>query len=304
MGRRTCAAEAVTVIMPTLARAARAARLHRALSSVLEQTGVRPVAVVVVNGAERDANLVESVERMKDVRVISTEAAHIGDALVAGRRQVETPWFAELDDDDILLPHALSRRVQYLAESSPAAAVVTNGWAEGRGGRHPVIQDIESVARDPLNALARGLWLSPGGALFRTDAIGAEIFADVPRYLEWTCVALRLARSHRLAFLDTPTFVHYEDAPDGEWGSPECKLGLPRAMQRLLAREVPATLRDTFLQRLASACNAAAILEKERGRRRQAWRWHLRCLACGGWRYAGFTRRLLGTSTTRADAAS
>jgi len=48
----------VNVIMPTLARSARAPLLRRALASVAGQAGVRAVPIVVLNGAERDPGLV------------------------------------------------------------------------------------------------------------------------------------------------------------------------------------------------------------------------------------------------------
>jgi glycosyltransferase involved in cell wall biosynthesis len=284
--------EAVTVIVPTLARTARTTRLLRALSSIRDQEGVRPLALVIVNGPERDVSLVQSITRMKDVRVASIPGAHLGNALQEGRRQVDSPWFAELDDDDILLPGALARGVARL-KGSNATAVVSNGWAEVRGWRRPVIEDVALVASDPLAALQRALWLSPGGAVFRTEAIGPDAFDGLPRFLEWTCLALRLAVAYRLEFTSDPGFVHFEDSDDSLWASAECVLGLPDSIRHLLVRDVPLPLRALFLRRFAAACNSAARLEHARGRLREAWRWHLRCVAAGGWRYLGFTRRLL-----------
>ncbi len=285
--------EPVTVIMPTLAKAERANPLRAALASVLSQRGVRPVPLIVVNGTERDTSLVRKLERTPGVRLIRREEAHLGDAIHAGRTAVDTRWFAELDDDDLLLPGALSLRLQCLVDSPSAGAVVSNGWTQRGHVRQPAIASVAEVAVDPMAALANGTWLLPGAALFRTDAVGGELFRQLPRYLEWTCLALRLARGPGIEFLDEMTFVHHEARPDGLWESPECVLGRPRAIRELLMEDIPVPLRKVFLRRLSAACNSAAIVERDRRRWVRAWHWHLRCLAGGGWRYLTYTRKLL-----------
>lgn len=299
---RSGAREAVTVIMPTLARADRADLLRAALRSILSQTGVQPLALIVVNGPDRDPDLVAELERSPGVRLIERDAADLGEALHAGRAAVETEWFAELDDDDLLLPGALAARLARLRASPGAVAVVSDGWVQSISGRRRVIEDVDATAADPLGALVETTWLSPGGALFRTSAVPAETFLRLPRYLEWTCLALRLARLGVVEFVDMPTFVHREGSPQGLWGSPECVLGLPDAISHLVETEVDAVLRPGFVRRLASACNTAANLERRRGRWRAAWRWHLRCLGHGGWRYLSFTRRLLPGFRQPGDA--
>ncbi len=285
--------EPVTVIMPTLAKAERAKPLLAAVASVLSQRGVRPIPLIVVNGAEHDRSLVRKLERIPGVRLIRRDEAHLGDAIHAGCAAVDTRWFAELDDDDLLLPGALSLRLQRLMDSPAARAVVSNGWTERGHVRQPAIAEVSEVAADPMAALAQGTWLLPGAALFRTEAVGDELFRELPRYLEWTCLALRLAQRPGVEFLDEMTFVHHEARPDGLWESPECILGRPGAIRELLTEDIPVPLRKVFLRRLSAACNAAAVVERDRRRWVRAWHWHLRCLAWGGWRYLTYTRKLL-----------
>ena len=69
----------VSVIVPTVA--SRAACVGRALDSVLAQKDVRVDPIVVANGPDCDPDLVDS------------------------------PYFAELGDDDLLLPGALAARM-------------------------------------------------------------------------------------------------------------------------------------------------------------------------------------------------
>jgi len=291
--RPAVAPESVTVIMPTLAQARRARVLEAAVSSVLSQPGVLAVPLVVVNGSYADPSLITRLERTPGVRLIHRQQAHQGDALAAGRAAVDTPWFTELDDDDVLLPGALALRLQHVSTLQGAAVLVSNGWVQRGESRRLAIPDVDRVAANPLAAMADGTWLLPGAGLFRTEAVDTELLTNLPRYLEWTCLALRLAHRGDIHFLDQPTFVHHEGRADGLWGSPECVLGLPAGLRRVIDRDVVESLRPEFIRRLASACNTAANLELARGRWRQAWRWHLQCLGSGGWEYLPYTRKLL-----------
>lgn len=293
--------QAVTVIMPTLARGGRALRMQRAVSSILAQSNVDARVLVVVNGTEYDQGLVERITQLDGVSVTSIPEPHQGEAIRHGRNLITTPFFAELDDDDVLLPGTLARAVARLRDSD-AAAAVSNGWIEGCGNRRALIDDVAATAADPLAALEQISWLASGGAVFRTDRVEQELFDGLPRYLEWTCLALRLARSYPLEFLDDFGFVHFEGYPDSVWQSPECVLGRPAAIRQLLAGDMPQPLREVFTRRLRAAYNAAAIQERSRGRLAAAWRWHWQCLMSGGWRFLPFTRQLLRASNGRVGA--
>jgi hypothetical protein len=282
--------------MPTLARSRRAASLRAALLSVLSQQGVRAVPIVVVNGAERDPDIIAELSRRTDLRLTLLPKPDLPGALRAGRALVDTPWFAELDDDDLLLPGALRRRLDCLRDGSDADAdvVVSNGIVRNGATDHLLLDDTAGIGREPLAALARLNWLAPGGALFRTAAVPVPMFEALPRFLEWTTLAVRLATACRLKFLDEPTFVHHENTPDSLWHSPACTLGLPEAMRLLLREQMPPALRQRVRERLAGACHAAARVELHGGRADRAWRLHLQSLAArGGWRYLAFTGPLL-----------
>jgi glycosyltransferase involved in cell wall biosynthesis len=287
---------AVSVIIPTLALRERASYLRRALDSVFAQDGVRVVPIVVVNGQHRDTALTRELHRVPGVRIVVLEQADLPVALRTGRERVDTPWFAELDDDDELLPDALAIRLGALRERPEYDAVVTDGFVRGSRGDAPhFTHEPAQIMSDPLRALTRANWLSPGAALFRTRTVGVPLFHGMPRYLEWTYLAIRLATSCRLLFLEQPTFVYHTDTPASVSGSREYALGLPAAIERVLELDVPADVRWCYESRLAQACHAAAGLQLREGNARAAWRWHLRSLrARRGWRYLPFTRELLG----------
>ena len=283
------------MIIPTVALAERSDHLRRAIDSVLEQQDVDALPLVVVNGTKADRELVGELGRRDDIHLVSLATANLPAALRTGRALVRSPWFAELDDDDVLLPNALATRMRVLAGNPALGVVVSNGIIRGGAeGDLPAILDTTLTAADPLSALDAATWLSPGGALFRTSAVATELFDGVPQYLEWTYLAVRLAQSCNLAFIPEPTFVRHIDSPFSVWASDSCRLGLPAAIERVLTLDLPPRLRHVFETRLTAACHEAAVLHLRHGRVGSAITWHLRSLnTVRGWRYLPFTRKLL-----------
>ena len=284
----------VSVIMPTEARSDRAELLGRALASVCSQDGVRALPIVVVNGPAADAALLADLARSRDARLVRLQAADLPAALRAGRSLVQSPYFAELDDDDELLPGALAARVEAMEAHPDVDVVVTRGYIDHGGRRELNVRDLEGFQTDPLRSLLDHNWLAPCAGLFRTETIGTEYFADVPPYLEWTYLGLRLAFERRILFLNRPTWVYRADTPRSLSKGQGYVLQQSVSLERMLALSLPADVRRRFQLRRRSALHAAAGLELGAGRLGAAWRWHLRSLAAaGGWRYALYTRRLI-----------
>ena len=124
----------IPVLIATLASAERAPYLHRALASLDNQETVRAHPVVVVNGDVADPALVRDVAARTGVTLIRRAEPSLPGALAAGRRVVTTGYFAQLDDDDELLPDALARRVARMEEPDRPDAVISNGIIRN-GGR-------------------------------------------------------------------------------------------------------------------------------------------------------------------------
>lgn len=285
---------AITVIVPTLARACRAAVLRRAIDSIVAQRAVDARPLVVVNGSEADPTLLESLIADPRVQVVRCAEASLPGALRAGRERVSTAWFASLDDDDVLLGDALVRRWQRLLDAPDADVVISNGLRRDAHGDAPVMADVRAIEADPLGALARGNWLLPGSWLCRTDRVGPELFDGMPRYLECTFLAIRFASRYRPVFLDQATVRWYANTPDGEHASSVALLGSPQALLALLQHELPAELRRHLRRRLAAAYNACSRHSLRAGRRGAAWLYHLRSLAVPyGLRFLPYTARLV-----------
>jgi len=285
---------AISVIIPTAGRTSRALLLARAIDSVRNQTGVSAIPIVVLNGTKHDPDLAESLSCRQDIRYVYHPEASLPAALRIGRDRVDTEFFAELDDDDELLPAGLSARLSVLQDDDSAALVVTKGYLRDGERRWLNIADFGAIEKDPVAALMRESWLPSCAGLFRSDLVGAGIFDDVPRYLEWTYIALRLALTRKVRFLDQPTFVCSIDTAGSLSKSSGYLLGQIAAINRMLEMDVPAPIRRQLRAKLAASMHNASTYQLAHGHHLAAWRSHLlSLLEPGGYRYAAYTRHLL-----------
>jgi hypothetical protein len=287
------------VIVPTRALAERRALIRRALASVLNQQNVRALPIVIINGSSVDASVARELAgdpRLR-VRTLKSEPSSPGDyalpaALRAGRALVDTPFFAQLDDDDILLPGALAARLHAIRDGYDA--VVSNGIRRNQQGDTVHLADVAAISWDPVRALKRSNWLLPGSWLCRTDHVPPSLFDDIPAYLECTCLALRFATHCKLRFLAEPTVVWHTDTPGAVTRSREYVLGQTEALQSILRLEMPEDVRVDFQRKLSSSCHECCELLLREGDLRGAWRWHVRSLRHpGGLRHLAFTLKLL-----------
>ncbi len=257
--------QAISIIIPTLATSERAPFLRRALESALAQEQVRAIPIVVANGPDFALELVRWLESRTDIRFAYREEANLAQGLASGLDLVDTPFFSELDDDDILMPHALSSRLERMGDDEAVDAVISNGFIENDGGRVITRTHFSECHNDPLRRILDGHWLHPGAGLFRKGAITRDFFASMPQYLEWTYLALRLALEKRIAFIDNPSFVHYPDHPFGIWRSKARTLGLPRALDQILSLNLPSDVRLVYEKALSAASHRVSRLHLEEG---------------------------------------
>ncbi|HEX4919483.1 MAG TPA: glycosyltransferase family A protein [Candidatus Bathyarchaeia archaeon] len=273
--------QTISIIIPTLATSERAPFLRRALESALAQEQVRAVPIVVANGPSVAPDLARWLEGRTDIRFEYREEANLPQGLASGRDLVDTPFFSELDDDDILMPHALISRLKRMDDDEAVDAVISNGFIEKEGGRVISRSHFSECHNDPLRRILDGHWLHPGAGLFRTSAMSRDFFASMPQYLEWTYLALRLALERRIAFIDNPSFVHYTDHPFGIWRSRAATLGLPRALEQILSLDLPTDVRLVYEGHLSEACQMVSKLRLEEKDVPSAWEWQVKSLRHG-----------------------
>lgn len=290
----TEANRAVTIIIPTLGLRERAGSLQVAIESALDQTGVQPTVVAVLNGPNQSPEIERALRADTRVTLVVRAASGIPAALAAGRALVATPWFTALDDDDLLLPGALLLRVLALESRPDCAAVITNGYRRNGAGDELHVRPEHRVHTDPVRGMLDANWFLPGSWLCRTDMVGVNVFEEMPDFLECTYLGLRIATEHRIIWRDTPTVVYTVGSPGAVSQSRAYIMGQVRALRRILTLSLPADVRRVLLSRVALAYHAAADHDRQSGAVRRAWRWHLASLLQPtGWRYLAYTRHLL-----------
>lgn len=282
------------MIVPTRALAARADLTRRALATILDQQGVSVATIVVVNGADRDPRLIRDLESDPRLTMVFRDRAHLPHALRAGRERVTTTYVTTLDDDDELLPGALSTRVAALEANADWDAVVSNGFI--RNGESQVLKfsDLAALRRDPVRSMMRRNWLLPGAWLARTSALPAGVFEAMPEFLECTYLGYWLALCSRLGFLEAATLVWGKDTPLSASKSRAYVLGQAAAHRQLLNLPLPPDVRANISRRVGAACHGASRRCLREGGYREAWTWHVRSLRePGGWRWLPYTLRLI-----------
>jgi len=286
--------KAISVILPTTALATRLCGLNRAIESALSQQDVDVDLIVIANGPHCDHQILRGLEKRSELRLIYTEEAGYPAALRLGRDRVDAPFFAELDDDDELLPRALATRLEHIERDPAIDVVVTNGILR-RDGRDSVgIRDIDSCRTDPLRRLMDDMWLVPCSALYRTETVTRDFFETIPPAMEWTYVGTLLTLKKKIAFVDVATFVYNRDTTDSLSRSKRYQLDTPEAMRRLLELELPAHIREVVREKHVQSLHAASELERMDGNIAEAWKWHVRTLTHRyGWRYLAYTRHLV-----------
>jgi len=291
----------VTVIIPTTAVSERRDYLARSIDSVLTQTSVNVSALIVANGGRCDDALLSKLSRTKNVTVIRFTEESLPVALRTGRKYVETPFFGELDDDDVLLPRGLDNLSAGFRRDPEAHVIVGNGYLR-RDGFSDIesMTDIDLLRANPLRALLQRNWLYPGGALFRSDAVSERDFSHIAKYYEWTYLAVVLCLTHKVSFVSSPVFIHHIGLPLSMDVSREALFGRIEALRTILSLPMPSDIRRGFRRKLGAqfhGCSAACL--DERRNLGAAFTHHLSSLTYpGGWRYLSYTRHLLYAALT------
>lgn len=284
----------VTVIIPTLARTARASELKRAVKSITSQADVSCLASVVVNGDVYDAGLLDEIGSMPGVQIHHSPRKGVSAARYHGRTLVETEYFGFIDDDDEFLPGAFTVRTRHLSQHPEVDVLITNGY-QAIGGVHRIAIDrFDEYLDDPARALMVENWMHNCAGLFRTATVTPEVFTNLPNHLELTYLALRLSAQHTILRVNHPTYVIHEGAADRVSASMAYVREVPSVLEAMLRETNRDDIRHLLRERLRDNLHVAADAELTSGNRWASFRYHLKSLFLpGGLRYLPFTRHLV-----------
>ena len=230
----------VTVIIPTVADERRGQTIWRAIESAGPRSGVATRVIVVVNGQRFSPKLLAQLRAADGVECTYLEQGSMPPALLVGRNMVTSEFFAFLDDDDEILQDGLKTRCDVLRENPEAAFAISAGWRKTPDAELPQVSlRASQIEADPLGSLLVENWVATSASgLYRSAAVTAADFRQMPPYLEWTYLGFRLASRLPFRFIDTPTYRRH-DLPGTVSKSRAYHAGLIPALHAILGLPLP-----------------------------------------------------------------
>lgn len=282
---------------------ARSELLNRACDSVRAMAGGLDYSIVVVaNGTRVSSQVLESLATRQDVRLIRLRSGSHPLARRVGAEFADSEFLAFLDDDDELIPGTLARKIDYFRQHPEVDVLVTDGLRVSGSTESRIFPPPEARSADLTETMMRAGW-GAGAITLRTQGVDLSAFDAEFRYLEWTLTVLQLARRHRFGFLDEVTYRYYEDTPNSLSKRFEYQLAAPEVWRRLSETYAGTRYEAAVRRRYGRVCHDVSIAYAQRGRMRDAWRFHVRSLMSpGGLATLPFSARLLLASLTRPFA--
>ncbi|HET9251116.1 MAG TPA: glycosyltransferase family 2 protein [Candidatus Eisenbacteria bacterium] len=282
-----------SIIIPTTANASRAPFLRRAIRSLLSGQGGLVLPLVVVNGSSYLPEFLDELRRWPDIRCLYIERAGTTGARLAARRVVDTEFFGMLDDDDEYLTGGIGSQVRPMLTDPSVDAVVANGYRCENGEDSLHYPAFSTFCRDPLSSLMEYAWLNPGSILCRTDRVPPS-YLELPRSMELTYMAMKLALTRKLHFIDEPTYRWHRDVPEQLSRTKHYLEGAPDGIRRMMALNPPAHIKRSLAQKYAASLHFLSDWERADGDYRAAWRYHVKSiLSPYGARYLTYSMHLV-----------
>ncbi len=124
------------------------------------------------------------------------------------------------------------------------------------------------------------------------------------RHLEWTLMALLLARRHQTGYLSEPMYRYYANTAGSLSKGIEHSLAAPEIWRRLTASYTDSPYLPAMRRRYSVECHNASWQHAQLGHLREAWRLHWESMRSPGgvMAYLPYSRKLLLASLRRARA--
>ncbi len=267
----------ITVIIPTTAEKNRRSSLLEAIDCILSQSEVNALPFVVVNGDRFDKELNEELKNRTDIKYVYLKEGNLVKAIYYGVKNVDTPYFSFLDDDDIYLENALIIRLRPMLENEAVGLAVTNGYKHGIGEEYRLPFNAEEYELDPVAAILKSPWLSSCSGLYRKSLIDPSLFDHSYYYVEWTYLAFEISKITKIAFVNKPTFL-YNYSENSLSASPVQEVARARLMDEISQSQISKELKEKFLIQKYNAHHMASEGYLNNREILKAWKHHLKCL--------------------------
>ncbi len=234
-----------------------------------------------------------------DTRVVRIRSGSHPLARRVGAEMANSELLGFLDDDDELLPDTLGRKIAWFREHPGADVLVTNGFRVTGLDSTPVFPPAGD-RNDLVERMMQVGW-SACSLTLRTGKIDLALLSTEQRHLEWTMMALLLARRYQTGYLHEPMYRYYGDTPGSLSKSIEHSLAAPEVWRRLNVSYADTPYFSAMRRRYGIECHNASWQHARLGNLREAWRLHWQSMQSpGGLKaYLPYSRKLLLASLRR-----
>lgn len=285
----------VTVIIPTLCGTVRSNELLRAIASIKSQLDVVVDILVVVNGNKYDDELLKIIIGIQGVTVLLLEAAGIAGARYYGRKNVLTPYFSFLDDDDELYPYSIREQLlTFNSSDSNTGLVIADAYSVYNNCNFGWVATPEEIEQDPLSALLKSNWLIIQSALFKSSQVPVRLFDIKTRSNECTVLAFALSLANVKVRVNDKALSIIHDSAVSESKSEYFITKETDAIKCIMAMNLPGNIRAGLKYKLSSAFHNNSVYYLRRSLIFKSLASHFRSLFLpGGMRYIAYTRHIL-----------
>ena len=294
----------ITIVIASRCDEARAELLKRACDSVRAMAGNLGYSILVVANGDRVSPVVlDWLAARHDTRVVRLRTGSHPLARRVGAEMADGEFLGFLDDDDELLPDTLEKKLAWFRAHPADDVLITDGFRVSGAIETRVFPPREERGDDLIGNMMRAGWSACSFTL-RTRKIDLSVFDTELRHLEWTLMALTLARRHKIGLLDEPTYRYHDDTPGSLSKSIAHALAAPEVWSRLL-REFAGTPHEaTMRRRYGIECHNSSWEHARQGNLHEAWRLHLESLKAPGGLLAflPYSRKLLLASLRSTDS--
>ncbi len=285
----------ISIIIPTTCSKHREHCLLRAIDSALDQADIHVEVIVVANGDRFDHDLFEQLKEDRRLSVIYLPEGNVSQARYHGITQSKHDCFVFLDDDDELLPNTLKHRLDVLNADDSACVVVSNGYFFNGIDRLLVDGDFykKILESTELSFLAKNWFASPA-ALYKKSRVDTVLFNVNYQYFEMSYIFFKLIERHyKLVFIKSAAYRCHEDTELSASKSEAYSLAYPCMLRLILEMDLSDPLKEKIRRKYVASFNSLSNYFLQKGDRKKAFLFHIKCLLNGGIGYVSYTRRFL-----------
>ncbi len=285
----------VTVIIATTCEFSRKKSIYQAIQSVMQQNGVKIEIIVVVNGNRFNQELFDELKKQKSLHVVYQQKGNVSFARYKGVQIARNHFFCFLDDDDELLKDTLANRCTIMSKDKSIDVLVTNGIMSSTHDVKLVDEHLKKQINASISlSLLEKNWFASPAPLFRKSSVDLALFKIDLKFYELTYLFYKLIeKNYKIVFEDVLSYKVNVGTDASSSKSEEYFINHPKFLLKLMSLDLNADIKKKINNKILDSLNAVSFFYLSHNDISNAFKYHLKCLISGGWKYVFYTRKLI-----------